>query len=190
LKWDARMTIDSRPALVFELWSAALPASVYPPEWKGRTNLELMLRMLEEKPSRHALDESLDRAIAEIEKNLPNRADWKWGAVHTMAWRHPLNVKSLNLPPTPRAGDGNTVHASSGTTGTSGASYREILDVADWDRSMMTNVPGESGDPESKHYHDLVDDWAAGRYHPMPFTRKAVEAAMDERIVLEPPRIQ
>ena len=98
LKWDARMTIDSRPALVFELWSAALPASVYPPEWKGRTNLELMLRMLEEKPSRHALDESLDRAIAEIEKNLPNRADWKWGAVHTMAWRHPLNVKSLNLP--------------------------------------------------------------------------------------------
>lgn len=186
LKWDARMTIDSRPALVYEMWSAALPASVYPPEWKGRTNIEFVLRMLEQKPNQHTLDESLDRAIAEIEKNLPRKEDWKWSAVHTMAWRHPLNVKTLNLPPTPRAGDANTVHASSGTTGTSGASYREILDVADWDRSMMTNVPGESGDPESKHYHDLVDDWANGKYHPMPFTRKAVEAATEERILLEP----
>jgi penicillin amidase len=50
----------------------------------------------------------------------------------------------------------------------------------------MTNTPGESGDPESKHYRDLLDDWAAGRYHPMPFTRKAVEAATEERILLQP----
>ena len=50
----------------------------------------------------------------------------------------------------------------------------------------MTNVPGESGDPESKHYRDLLDDWSAGRYHPLPFTRKAVEAALGERILLEP----
>ena len=51
---------------------------------------------------------------------------------------------------------------------------------------MMTNAPGESGDPESKHYRDLVDDWVAGRYHPMPYSRKAVQAATEERIVLEP----
>jgi hypothetical protein len=51
----------------------------------------------------------------------------------------------------------------------------------------MTNVPGESGDPASRHYDDLIADWAAGHYHPMPFTRKAVEAAAVERIVLEPP---
>jgi penicillin G amidase len=50
----------------------------------------------------------------------------------------------------------------------------------------MTNVPGESGDPASKHYSDLLADWAAGKYHPMPFSRKAVEAATEERIVLVP----
>ena len=50
----------------------------------------------------------------------------------------------------------------------------------------MTNVPGESGDPASPHYSDLLNDWAAGRYHPMPFTRKAVEAATAERILLTP----
>jgi len=51
---------------------------------------------------------------------------------------------------------------------------------------MVTNTPGESGDPESKHYRDLLDDWIAGRYHPLPYSRKAVEAAMEEKIVLEP----
>jgi penicillin amidase len=50
----------------------------------------------------------------------------------------------------------------------------------------MTNVPGESGDPTSKHYGDLLADWAAGRYHPMPFTRQAVEAATEERMILRP----
>jgi penicillin amidase len=69
---------------------------------------------------------------------------------------------------------------------TSGASYRQILDLADWDRSVMTNMPGESGDPASPHYSDLTADWAAGKYHPMPYTRKAVEAATMERITLAP----
>ncbi len=186
LKWDARVTPDSRPALVFEMWMAALPASIYPPDWRGRTNIELVLKMLEEKLNPRALNESLNRAVAEIEKNLPNRETWKWASVHTMQWRHPLGVKSLGLPPTPRLGDANTVHASGGASGASGASYREIFDLADWDRSMVTNTPGEVGDPESKHYRDLLDDWIAGKYHPLPYSRKAVEAAMEERVVLEP----
>src|SRR5262249_6171201 len=61
LKWDAGMASDSRPALLFEMWSAALPATLYPPQWRGRTNLEVVLKMLEEKPNPHALAESLDR---------------------------------------------------------------------------------------------------------------------------------
>ena len=186
LKWDARITPDSRPALLFEMWIATLPTSVYPPQWRGRTNLDLILHMLEEKPNPRALIESLDRAVAEIERNLPHRETWKWSAAHTMQWRHPLGAKTLGLSPTPRPGDSNTVLASGGASGANGATYREIFDLSDWDRSVMTNAPGESGDPESKHYRDLVDDWIAGRYHPMPFSRKAVEAAIEERILLDP----
>jgi hypothetical protein len=32
----------------------------------------------------------------------------------------------------------------------------------------------------------MLTDWAAGRYHAMPFTCKAVEAAMEERIDRRP----
>jgi penicillin G amidase len=61
-----------------------------------------------------------------------------------------------------------------------------VLDPADWDRSTMTNAPGEVGDPSSRHYDDLLPDWQAGRYHPMLYSRKAIEAATTERITLEP----
>ena len=86
---------------------------------------------------------------------------------------------------------GLSVNAASGLnhTQTNGPSYRQIIDVGNWDNSMMTNVPGESGDPSSKHYSDLLADWNAGRYHPMPFSRAAVEAVMEERIVLEPGKV-
>jgi penicillin amidase len=186
LNWDARLTPESRMALIFEIWMSHLPDAVFGGEWKARANLGVMFKMLEEKPNPRALGDSLDGALTELQRALPRQEMWKWSAAHTLPFRHPLNAKTLNLPAVARPGDANTVHASGGASGANGASYREILDVADWDRSVMTNTPGESGDPNSKHYRDLLDDWVAGRYHPMPFSRKAVEAAMDERIVLEP----
>ena len=58
--------------------------------------------------------------------------------------------------------------------------------MADWDRSVITNTPGESGDPKSRHYDDLIQDWAWGQYHQLPYSRKAVEAVTDERLTLLP----
>jgi len=99
--------------------------------------------------------------------------------------------RTFDLRPVPRPGDANTVNATGGGpnfTEAYGASYRQIIDVADWDRSVMTNAPGESGVPGDKHYSDLLDPWAKGEYHPMPFSRKAVEEAAEERISLVPGR--
>jgi penicillin amidase len=168
------------------MWISHLPDAVFAGEWKARASVSVLLKLLEEKPNPRALGAALDAALNELRGALPKQEMWKWSAAHSLQLRHPLNTKTLNLPVVARPGDANTVHASGGTGGASGASYREIIDVADWDRSVMTNTPGESGDPASKHYRDLLDDWAAGRYHPMPFSRKAVEAALDEKIVLEP----
>jgi penicillin amidase len=167
-RWDAVLRADSRPALVYEVWRATLPA--------GDIN-------------RDQLQTSLDAALDKIEAQFgKDPAGWQWGKLHQLTLAHPTGNRTWQLGPVARPGDGNTVNATSGANfrQTNGASWREVLDVGDWDRSLMTNVPGESGDPTSKHYSDLLADWAAGRYHPMPFTRKAVEAAMEERIILRP----
>jgi penicillin amidase len=167
LAWNAELRADSRAALIYEVWNARLGTA----------------------SSDAALQKSLDAALAEIERRLgPDQKQWHWGKFHQLALTHPLGRPEFSLAPVARPGDGNTVNATSGTNfrQTNGASWRQILDVGNWDRSVMTNVPGESGDPSSRHYSDLLQDWAAGKYHPMPFSRKAVEAAMEERIILLP----
>ena len=99
-------------------------------------------------------------------------------------------MAAFDRGPLGRPGDGNTVNSTSGAgfLQINGASYRQILDLSDWDKSVMTNAPGESGDPSSRHYDDLIAGWAAGQYHPMPYSRTAVEAAAVERITLQPRR--
>jgi penicillin amidase len=100
-------------------------------------------------------------------------------------------LDSFDVKPVSRPGDGNTVNATAfgpNYAGAYGASFREVLDVSDWDRSVMTNTPGESGNPGDKHYADLVGPWSRGEYHPLPFSRKAVEGATEQRILLVPAR--
>jgi penicillin amidase len=119
-------------------------------------------------------------------------AAWAWGRLHRARFEHPLASTAerralMDLGDVPRGGDGTTPFATgSAFRQTSGASFREVIDLADWDRSTMTNVPGQSGQPGSPHYGDLLPLWADGRYHPMPFTRQAVERHASARLVLVP----
>ena len=186
--WDGRMTADSRAALVFEYWMAKLPQAIWGENWGVRpVSPEVIFNNV----SPAALATALAAALEDIAKAIPNADERRWGRIHLLSLRHPLNVSRLNLDPILRPGSASTVNAASGAnhTQTNGPSYRQIIDVSNWDNSVMTNVPGESGDPDSKHYSDLLADWAAGRYHPMPFSRAAVEAATEERIVLEPGKV-
>jgi penicillin amidase len=94
----------------------------------------------------------------------------------------------FNLPSVARDGDAFAPIATGGSNyqQTSGASYRHIIDLSDWDRSVATSVPGQSGQPRSPHYGDLLALWANGEYFPLLFSRAAVEAATTQRLVLRP----
>jgi penicillin amidase len=191
LHWDAAITADSAPAAIYEAWIRKLPAAVFGPEMGARADLTRLLETLEADPHPEALAKTLDATLKQLTTEQgPDMDRWQWGRLHQIDFQHPLKATGLNLGSIARPGDGFTVNATSGAgfQQSSGASYRQILDVADWDRSVVTNVPGESGDPESPHYSDLLKDWAAGKYHPLPYTRKAVEAATVERIQLAPKR--
>lgn len=174
LAWNGQVRADSHAALVYEKWMARLPAVVFGKELGARVTRLALLRELETGAHSAALAEALEDALG------------VWGDVHTISFRHPLGRKDWGLGPYARSGDADTVHAASGAAmvQTSGASYRQILDLSNWDRSVMTNVPGEVGEPGSPHYADLVEDWLNGRYHPMAYSRKFVEASTAERFVL------
>jgi penicillin amidase len=142
------------------------------------------------------LRETLQAAHGELSaRQGADPAHWSWGALHKAVFRHALDgapelAARLDRGPVERPGDGDVVQATeyddSSFEQVSGASYREILDLADWDNSVAINVPGQSGEPGSKHYDDLLPLWSAGQYFPLRYTKGAVDAVTTDVLILQP----
>ena len=136
------------------------------------------------------------RAVERLRRDLgddPGR--WRWGALHQIEFAHPLRAvpglgKWLSRGPYPFGGDVNTVaqsaeaiwHDSGEVLVAPG--YRQILDLADWDRARFMLPTGNSGIPGHPRYDDCIADYLAGRYRPLLYTRAATEAAAESRLVL------
>ncbi|HSP90941.1 MAG TPA: penicillin acylase family protein, partial [Vicinamibacterales bacterium] len=141
--------------------------------------------------------QSLEEAVAELAKRFgPDMSAWKYGQerYHHALIRHPLSAAAnaetrarLDAGPVPRGGDGSTVTATgNGDNQTSGGSFKIIADTEDWDNSVGINTPGQSGDPASPHYRDLLGMWAKGGYFPVSFSRGKVESVTESVTRLVP----
>ncbi len=202
--WDGVLSRDSGAAALFEIWLTRLPEAVFrrrmsEEQWKemaSRLSLERVIAEVQSGRETGAIVQSLTAAVAEARTRLgEDITRWRWGTLHRAPFNHPLATDEarrmlLNLPAIERGGDGNTVNNTSGANfrQTHGASFREILDVSDWDRSVGTNTPGQSGQPGSRHYDDLLKLWAEGRYFPLLYSRGRIEAAARQRLLLQPGR--
>jgi len=126
----------------------------------------------------------------------PSPADWRYGQprYHHVALPHPLSPAldsatrvAWNLPPLPMGGSASTPWATGdGDRQQAGASFRVVVDLADVDRSLATNTPGQSGDPRSPWYRNLYEPWAAGRFFPLVYTPQAVAREAEATTVLRP----
>ncbi len=124
-------------------------------------------------------------------------SNWRWNDIHAAKFWHALAGGGRLLDwffsrgPVPVAGDNMTVNKT--TTNlrrpyetSEAASYRQILDVGAWDRSVAVNTTGQSGHPRSPHYFDQNSLWRQGRYRSLPFTREAVDRATESQLELMP----
>jgi penicillin amidase len=213
LRWDGRLTRESADAALYEAWMqqicTALGSRFSGEKAQHYSGLEPngVLRLLA-KPEKDLFGENpvtgrnqllasaLQSARKELEKQLgQDESEWSWGKLHQVHFRHAVDQQQVakefvDLGPVARPGDEYTVNATGTDSGSwdqvSGASYREILDTSDWDQSVAVNTPGQSGQPGSPHYSDLMPLWDAGRYFPLVYSRKAVEEATTDRLVLKP----
>ena len=89
----------------------------------------------------------------------------------------------------PRGGSSNTTNSTwigPDFTVTGGASFRMVADVGNWDAASMTNAPGQSGDPRSPFYDNLLEGWANEGSFPLVYSRQQVEAHKAFTIKLMP----
>ena len=214
LDWDSDLRVDSASAALYEVWTSRLRTEVthravpfrlqgVMPTW---TLYQVVLELSEPRVAlfgttviagRDALlRESLQAAFQELSAKLgADPHTWSWGALHKAYFRHALDeapgaARLLDRGPTERPGDGDVVQATQFAAEsfeqTSGASYREIFDLGDWDNSVAINVPGQSGQPGSKHFDDLLPLWSSGRYFPLRFSHDAVDAVTTDLLILQP----
>ena len=107
---------------------------------------------------------------------------------------HPLenvvndSIKGLvELKTYPRGGDGFTPGStSSNLNQRSGGSFRVVINTKDWDESFATNSPGQSGNPNSKFYKNLYEDWANDKFFPLLFSKSKVLRNLSDRKVYRP----
>ncbi len=163
--WDGRLAKDSAAAAIHDVWRGASTAPERDPA-----------RPLAERQPLH--EASLARAVEQLTAAQgTDWSAWRWGRMHTRAFPFPL-IPSYSLPTVERPGGTGSVAAD-------GATYREIFDVSDWDRSIVTQVPGQSAQPESPFFANLHALWANDEYFPLVFSRTRVEAAAAHRLVIK-----
>lgn len=147
---------------------------------------------------------ALGEAISQAQSLLgADRDAWEWGNIHGAVFvSNPLGLSGIdpienivNRGPQPVGGGSEIVNATGWSTeaGLEGnfnlgslPSMRMIVDFSDFDASQSIITTGQSGHPFSPHYDDQIGQWANIQYHPMLYTREAVEASLGSRLVLQP----
>ncbi|MBS0409788.1 MAG: penicillin acylase family protein [Proteobacteria bacterium] len=214
--WDGRETVNSAAAALYEIWAVrklgpATVAAAAPPAARpliGAGSLDAVVSLLEAPDATLGADPksvrdaillaSLADAVRDTRALLgPDTARWSWGALHKATFRpaaaalaDPALAAQMTVGPLQVRGSASTPAAAtwrpSDFAAISGASYRMVVDVGNWDASVAVNTPGQSGDPFSPHYRDLFPLWAGGDYFPLAYSDAAVDAAARDEIDLSP----
>lgn len=211
--WNFILDKNSVAAGIYVAWekeiATMMSALLIPAEVKSLISLQIstIIQRLEN-PTTHfgdnainkrnkLLQEAFTKAINNLEKKLgPSIDQWVYGQAkykHT-TMEHPLSSivskeikQQLNLGPLPRGGNGQTPGSTgSGDNQLSGASFRILIDTKDWDKALMINTPGQSGDPSSPYYRNLFETWANDQYFPAYYSKEKIKSVTKEITVLQP----
>jgi penicillin G amidase len=205
--WDGDLRGDAPAAAIYEAWVSALARGIVEPRagrelfemYRGHRAAfqgEALPRLLAEPSSAWwgdvGRDAMLARALADAVADLGERlgvdpAAWRWGALHTARFAGPLArmpglADLFTAAVVELGGDEHTI-ARAGVDERGGygaavvATWRQVIDLSDVDRSIGVAATGQSGNPASPHWADQASLWARGAHHPLPFSRPAVEAA-------------
>lgn len=214
LAWNRVLDADSRGAAIYAAWERrllshtadlVLPLAVRP--ILGSVPLTRVVQWMEQPDSllgerpvdarNFVLFRAFNEAVSDLRKRFgDDMRTWTYGDArfHHSRIAHPLDVlvsdslkRALSPGPAPRGGYGNTLLATSNADNQNhGASLRVVIDVANWDSAIVTNTPGQSGDPRSPFYANLFPLWAKNTFVPLPYSAAAIAKRTADIVVLRP----
>jgi penicillin G amidase len=190
-RWDGRMDRTKGEPLIFIAWLRELNRVLLSDKLGGefRDFWGLRPNVVQNILSEHqdwcdhgdctaALATALERALADLQLRYGAAMDdWRWGRAHPASfesafWSHvPLASALVDLA-LPDDGDQDTVNAAAMFVGDPkapfvarhGPSLRMIVDLGAPDAARFMITPGQSGNPLSLHWGDLMRPWRDVEY--------------------------
>ena len=205
-KWNNKLLKTSTEAMIYVNWERLLMKRFFEyyftEEVKDLLRVQLYtvidkLKKINTKQRNEFLKETFILSIKELKSKLgDDENNWVYGQENYkhIKINHPLEdivndsiYNILSFKTYPRGGNGYTPGStSSNLSQSSGASFRVIIDTKDWDNSLATNSPGQSGDPRSPFYRNLYKDWADDKYFKLLYSKKKIKTNLHSKEVYYP----
>jgi penicillin amidase len=191
-KWDGRVSRDRPEPLIATVWMERVTQALLHDrlgksydDWWFWDDQALQRLIADPKWCAPSCDTLLGNALEEADKELTTRlgadpAQWKWGDLHRLHFRHPIfryvpvlsDWLDADLP---TDGDAFTVNRgvpignpdTPDLADVHGPTMRLIVDLKNPMQAVATLAGGQSGNPLSAHYADGLADWRDGHYRPI-----------------------
>jgi penicillin amidase len=189
-RWDGHVTLDRAEPSIATLWMSMTAERLLRKKLGGAYedwwfwNDDALRRLLGD--PKNCAPDSCSALLSASLKDATDRlrahfkidaADWKWGMLHRLHFRHPVfrNVPLLRTwldPDLATDGDMYTVNRGVPVENPDmlefpdvhGPTMRIVTDLADPMKARVTLAGGQSGNPLSEHYADWLLDWRDGQY--------------------------
>ena len=206
IKWDNKLNKNSVEATIYVNWERNIinefNKEYVPDKVKGLIRVQLFkiinkLYNMDENLRNNFLKKTFISSINDLKSKFGDKTDeWVYGqdGYKHIKVKHPLEdivndsiYKILSFQKYPRGGNGYTVGATGSNLSQShGATFKVIIDTKDWDNSLASNSPGQSGDPSSLFYRNLYKDWAEDKYFNLLYSKEIIESNLHSREVFYP----
>ncbi len=219
-KWNGQGDIDAKEPLVYATWRHWLLHELYADElgekrFEQFEHLAVAQHSLERALSDPAFPfwddvrtkqietpeviakRALTLALDDLQKRLGDQKHWRWGALHTIEFKHPFGVDKgfaagiFNLGPYPATSGNEAINNMNARYAndfqvSAGPSTRRLLDFADLAHPLSVLPTGESGNRLSTHYGDQTHLFLGGGYRHVTLERNEVEEHRNDVLELVP----
>jgi|AntDeeMinimDraft_5_1070356.scaffolds.fasta_scaffold06334_2 penicillin amidase len=195
-EWDLENKGEKIAPSIFHYWWDAFYDAVWNDEY-GTTDLALQwpsrdqtvqiikkdstLQWIDDvsTPQEETLNELVNRsfqaAIDKLNQDYGSFGDgWKWGYVNNTDIGHVGQVPGLGRVDIFTDGGRESVNA---VRGSHGPSWRMVVEVGPEIKAWGIYPGGQSGNPGSKYYDNMIDDWVDGKLNKLWFMRDRPTAA-------------
>lgn len=186
LNWNFEYKADSEIPTIFELFYSRLEENTwdeikkiketadafYPEDWRLleliETDAQNKYFDIQNTPTKENAKDivvlSLNDAIKDYMTQKADGHDLTWGAYKPLNIYHLTRVPALSAMDIPADGCVDAINA----VGVSfGPSWRMVISLEDKVKGYGVFPGGQSGNPTSKYYKNMIDAWLEGKYYPL-----------------------